>query len=348
LDSKVWSLAALGLDLQNPDDRWAHVPGSDAKVAALVKACETFQDVAVRLLRAALEGAAAQLGGVPGKCFVDDVVEQNVLWLSEASSWKSVVSDNEVEAALGSISSVLARHTVQLRHDIHSIDACSWQSLRDVAIRVARRQRLMMENAMVWLTLKGIATNTLPYLREQWPQHMYEQGIGPFPTLLWADRYGRHYDVLAGFLTELQDSAPHRPLRVAEVGVACAGVGVFLLDRFSTMEYVGVDPGIQPVVLQRVARYGSRARLYQNISEEIAPLYDDDHFDLVFLDGPHTYANVRNDLVHWHRKVRVGGVLSGHDFTAQHPPLLMAVIEWRLGQFVRHTMDGVWWWTRED
>lgn len=65
--------------------------------------------------------------------------------------------------------------------------------------------------------------------------------------------------------------------------------------------------------------------------------------DFVFIDGPHTYANVRNvpsnslintssleDLQLWEPRVRRGGIIAGHDFTARHPPLLWAVTEHRM------------------
>jgi predicted O-methyltransferase YrrM len=38
--------------------------------------------------------------------------------------------------------------------------------------------------------------------------------------------------------------------------------------------------------------------------------------DLIFLDGDHRYHAVRDDLKHWHGKLRPGGLLCGHDSEA--------------------------------
>ena len=39
-----------------------------------------------------------------------------------------------------------------------------------------------------------------------------------------------------------------------------------------------------------------RSTLLRNTSEEVTDLFPDFFFDLVFVDGPHTYKNVRNDI----------------------------------------------------
>ena len=48
-------------------------------------------------------------------------------------------------------------------------------------------------------------------------------------------------------------------------------------------------------------------------SEDAATLSQDQQFDLVFIDGDHSYAQTKNDIGLWRLKVREGGVLSGHD-----------------------------------
>ena len=165
------------------------------------------------------------------------------------------------------------------------------------------------------------------------------------PTFTWHDHFGRHWDVLQILLERFEKMDMNRPIRFAEVGIACAPIGFFLLSRFPNLEYVGVDPTIHTVVSQTILKpFHNRAKLYANISEQIAPLYDDEYFDLVFVDGPHTFPNVQNDIRLWNKKVRHGGILAGHDFTAAHPPLLAAVISSYWGGHMNLAMDGVWWW----
>lgn len=191
------------------------------------------------------------------------------------------------------------------------------------------------------------------------------------PVAFVTEVYGRHWDVLEWLLLGLRreqsgdsgvgegaslvgrpDGVP--PLKMAELGVACGPVGLHLLLRFPELQYIGADPTIRDAVRDAYARFGGRAELRAETSEELeAKLPAGELFDLVFVDGPHTYANVRNDIRRWLPRVRRGGILAGHDFTAAHPPLLWAVLEQRMLMMqgsastlppIRVGADGVWWW----
>jgi predicted O-methyltransferase YrrM len=40
----------------------------------------------------------------------------------------------------------------------------------------------------------------------------------------------------------------------------------------------------------------------------------DESLDFVFIDAGHTYDDVKKDVEEWAKKVRVGGIVSGHDY----------------------------------
>lgn len=42
--------------------------------------------------------------------------------------------------------------------------------------------------------------------------------------------------------------------------------------------------------------------------------FSDGYFDFVYIDANHDFPNFINDLHQWKKKVRVGGIISGHDF----------------------------------
>lgn len=48
-------------------------------------------------------------------------------------------------------------------------------------------------------------------------------------------------------------------------------------------------------------------------SNSAAEIVADDCLDLIFIDSDHSYASTKEDILLWKSKVRVGGILSGHD-----------------------------------
>lgn len=45
-----------------------------------------------------------------------------------------------------------------------------------------------------------------------------------------------------------------------------------------------------------------------------ANTFENDTFDLVYIDADHTYESVKKDLYAWYPKVKSGGIFSGHDY----------------------------------
>lgn len=55
-------------------------------------------------------------------------------------------------------------------------------------------------------------------------------------------------------------------------------------------------------------------RIYRKTSMEALEHFDDNSLDFVYIDGNHDFLNVAQDMHYWLKKVRPGGILSGHDF----------------------------------
>jgi hypothetical protein len=113
----------------------------------------------------------------------------------------------------------------------------------------------------------------------------------------------------------------------AEIGVATglyseklcqAGLKVYAVDPW--LEYPGYDSkGVQvrldkeyEEAKQRLAPYD--CTIIRKKSVEAAQDFEDGSLDFVYIDGHHGFKFVTEDIYEWSKKVRIGGVVAGHDF----------------------------------
>lgn len=54
--------------------------------------------------------------------------------------------------------------------------------------------------------------------------------------------------------------------------------------------------------------------IHRKQSMECVNEFPDKYFDFVYIDADHSYQSVKNDILAWSRKVKDGGILSGHDY----------------------------------
>ncbi len=60
-------------------------------------------------------------------------------------------------------------------------------------------------------------------------------------------------------------------------------------------------------------------------SVEAAKLYQDESLDFIYIDADHSYESVKNDILAWFPKLKVNGILAGHDYPME--PVRRAVHE---------------------
>jgi SAM-dependent methyltransferase len=145
-------------------------------------------------------------------------------------------------------------------------------------------------------------------------KHFYESIPGYFT-------FADFYTWLAEDLKERTEN-PH----VVEVGCcygrSAAFLGVELINRFkpdhARLDLVDLFQNgktasdvlrdLNPIV-------GAIGKLYAGLSWEMASHYTDCSLDAVFIDADHTYNSVSKDIDAWLPKVKIGGVIAGHDYT---------------------------------
>jgi hypothetical protein len=64
--------------------------------------------------------------------------------------------------------------------------------------------------------------------------------------------------------------------------------------------------------------------------------------DIIFIDALHDYESVKQDIALWWPKVRIGGMLAGHDFNHQWPGVERAVAESFNLMHIGVASDSVW------
>lgn len=141
-----------------------------------------------------------------------------------------------------------------------------------------------------------------------------------------------------------------------EVGVAAGVYSQIMCEANPGVELYGVDPYIKHdgyVDYQLTSTFNklqteAHARLDQfpnyhfmrKMSLEALDDFEDGELDFVYLDGDHGFESVVNDIAGWTKKIRKGGIISGHDF-AKHgrPGVNIHVVEAVLGYTSSHRIS---------
>ncbi|MEZ2238927.1 FkbM family methyltransferase [Microcoleus sp.] len=150
----------------------------------------------------------------------------------------------------------------------------------------------------------------------------------------------------------------------AEIGVAFGGHSEAMLSNTNLELLYGIDsykhsdsyddpmnlPQADFDILcettkNRLAVFGDRFKLIRSNSQQ-AVRQIDGLLDFVYIDAEHSYQGVWQDLCTWYSKIRVGGLISGHDYEhIAFPGVKQAIDEFfrRLNWQVHLEGEGVWW-----
>lgn len=139
----------------------------------------------------------------------------------------------------------------------------------------------------------------------------------------------------------------------AEIGV-CGGrysqvlcatnpnLKLYCIDPYSIDENNGnfvsqeVADGGYAIACKRLAPFD--AKIIRKTSAEAVKDFKDESLDFVYLDGNHTYDYVLEDLNIWLPKIRIGGIISGHDYRTTN---LIQVVE-ALDKFTKQNNIAPW------
>jgi len=122
--------------------------------------------------------------------------------------------------------------------------------------------------------------------------------------------------------------------RGVEVGVDRGLYSEFLMKTIPDLKLFGVDPWTREVfeegnpykapveyftecyeeTLKRMAPFGKNYKIIKKYSMDALSDFKDNSLDFVYIDANHDFINFAMDLQFWLRKVKPGGIMSGHDY----------------------------------
>ncbi|MEM6551238.1 MAG: glycosyltransferase [Planctomycetota bacterium] len=149
-----------------------------------------------------------------------------------------------------------------------------------------------------------------------------------------------------------------------EVGVAFGGHANAILKLTGVTQLTGVDayahrdgyddPMNLPqhafdelfqFTIDRLKPYSDRFTLLRQDSAQAAQAFDQP-LDFVYLDADHSEQGLRRDLAAWYAKVRIGGVIAGHDYGHRDFPGVQRAVDHFLGRFgltPHRAPGGIWY-----
>jgi hypothetical protein len=94
-------------------------------------------------------------------------------------------------------------------------------------------------------------------------------------------------------------------------------VELFCIDAWAKLKYRYwvSTPKIDAYRQQAIERLSPfNCKLIRAWSLDAVKQFEDGSLDFVYIDADHTYEATMNDIIEWGKKVRSGGVISGHDY----------------------------------
>ena len=168
----------------------------------------------------------------------------------------------------------------------------------------------------------------------------------------------RRWDVLAGFMAQQSYKT------FVEVGCKNGRTTGHILKTIPDSRVIAIDPWevqeksvdptketykdwdfakIESEFWANVGDAKDRCYFYRGTSEFVSTNWEGPaQVDLVFVDALHDYEHVKQDIGLWWPKVRIGGIICGHDFNHKWPGCERAVAESFNLMHVGIAPDSVW------
>jgi hypothetical protein len=154
-----------------------------------------------------------------------------------------------------------------------------------------------------------------------------------------------------------------------EIGVCHGHYSKVLCESNPKLELKSIDPYVPVYQDPRTNRIGSegQSKLFKEATKRLAPYncevirktsleavreFPHESIDFVYIDGSHEFDYVMVDIIEWGRKVKKGGVISGHDYNRTFKEgVARAVNNYAVVHdinpiYITHNNTPSWWFKR--
>lgn len=113
----------------------------------------------------------------------------------------------------------------------------------------------------------------------------------------------------------------------AEIGVAKGVFSKYMMDTIPDLDLLSVDAYVpsggvsqrrrnsQYVEAKRALVKYAKNKLIFDTSLNVVSKIKEESLDFVYIDADHRFNSVMCDIIEWSKRVKKGGIVSGHDYT---------------------------------
>jgi predicted O-methyltransferase YrrM len=149
-------------------------------------------------------------------------------------------------------------------------------------------------------------------------------------------------------------------LRIVEIGVykgKCTAMwNVHLINENTKYEYFAIDHFLGSEEHDKLIDYYSIAKenllpiadkinLIKNESKNESLNYENEFFDIIYIDASHDYQSVKDDINCWLPKLKKNGIICGDDYISGWPGVVQAVDE-IFGREKINVVGSQQWWVK--
>lgn len=133
-----------------------------------------------------------------------------------------------------------------------------------------------------------------------------------------------------------------------EIGVYKGGNACNMLLHLPIKMLYLIDPyidsdDIYDSAKKKVRSFKNKVKLIRKLSENATNDVPNE-VDFVYIDGDHSYEYVKRDIEMYYPKVKVGGIIGGHNFELLFPGIIKAVLEFTDKHNLEVSGRRVDWW----